>query len=75
MMHDLNPKNLHISGLFSFFAKSKKTCLGVFLGIIPKIRFFPKNSAPSVFYPSGNQLHEKFQKNPMSRFGENAFTY
>ena len=34
--------------------------LGVFLNIIPKMRFFPKNL----------QIHKKRKKNPMSHFGE-----
>ena len=37
MVHDLNPKNLSINRLF----------------IIPKMRFFHKNLAPSNFYPLG----------------------
>ena len=38
------------------------------------MRFFPKNPAQANPAPA-TQLHEKFQKNPMSRFGENAFIY
>ena len=49
MVHDLDPKNLDINGLL-FFTKSKKLYFLVFLGIIPKIIFFPKNPAPLVFY-------------------------
>ena len=38
------------------------------------MRFFPKNLALSVFFTlKASSLHEKFQKNPRSRFGENAF--
>ena len=33
-MHDLNPKNLHINGLF-FYKIRKKTIFVVFLGVIP----------------------------------------
>ena len=51
MVHDLNPKNLHITGLF--FCKIQKPVLG--------------------HYPQ-NEIFEKFQENPMSRFGKNAFT-
>ena len=50
MLHDLNPKNLHINEQF-FLQNPKKPILGVFLGIIPKGRFFPKNLAQSVFCP------------------------
>ena len=49
MVHDLNPKNLHINGQFFFFENPKNPIFGVFLGIIPKMRFFPKNLALSVF--------------------------
>ena len=55
MVHDLNPKNLHINGNFFFFffflQNPKNPIFGVFWGIIPKMRLFPKNPAPSVFYP------------------------
>ena len=60
---------------FFFFAKSKNPIFGVFFGIIPKMRFFPKNPASSGFYPEGTLTHEKFQKVPMRRFGKNTFTY
>ena len=50
MVHDLNPKNLHINGLF-FLQNPKNPIFGVISGIIPKIRLFPKNLVPSVFYP------------------------
>ena len=55
MVHDLNPKNIYISGLFFFFffAKFKKTYFESVFGIIPKINFFPKNPAPADFYPLG----------------------
>ena len=46
----LNPKNTCINGL-NFPANWKNTVFGVFLGIIPKMRFFPKNPALSVFHP------------------------
>ena len=36
---------------FFCFAKCKKPIFVEFLGIIPKMRFFPKNQVPSVFYP------------------------
>ena len=50
MVHDLNPKNLHNNGLF-FLQNPKNPIFEAFLGIIPKMRFFPQNPAPSVFYP------------------------
>ena len=43
MVHDLNPKNLHINGLFSFLQNPKNCIFGFFSGIIPKIRFFQRN--------------------------------
>ena len=52
MVHDLNQKNLRISFLFFIFLQiPKNPILGMFLGIIPKMRFFPKNRVPSIFYP------------------------
>ena len=53
MVHDLNPKNLSINRLFFFLQNLKNPIFGVYLGIIPKIRFFHKNLAPSNFYPLG----------------------
>ena len=50
MVHDLNPKNLYINGLFfsffSFLKNPKNPILGVLLGALPKMRFSPKNPAP-----------------------------
>ena len=54
MVHDLNPKNLHITGII-FFAKSKKPYFQgifgyyLFLGIIPKMPFFPKMQVRQFF--------------------------
>jgi len=50
MVHLLKPKNGHINGL-NFVANPKNPIFGVFLGIIPKMRIFSKNPAPSVFHP------------------------
>ena len=36
-----------------FFSTKKKHIFWVILDIISKMRFFPKNLAPSVFYPKG----------------------
>ena len=47
MMHDLNPKYLHINRLI-FFQNLKNPIFGVFWGIIPRM-FFPKNLVTSVF--------------------------
>ena len=71
MLHDLD-QNLHINGLF-FLQNLKKLILGVFLGIIPKMRFFPKNPAPSVCYPEGKNMRS-FKKNSISYFGENGLS-
>ena len=40
--------NSQINGLI-FLQNPKNPILGVFLSINPKMRFFPKNPAPSVF--------------------------
>ena len=47
MLHELDRKNLHINELI-FLQNQKNPILGVFLGIIPKLRFFPKNPTLSV---------------------------
>ena len=39
MVHDLNPTNLHINGLF-FFAKTKKPFFGTVFGHYPKNEIF-----------------------------------
>ena len=50
-MHDLNPENPHINGLFFYFLQNQKNLiLGVFLGIVPKWDF-SQNLALSVFLP------------------------
>ena len=54
MVHDLNLTNLHMNGLF--FQWQKNPIFGLFLGIIPNIRFFSKNPAPPVFDPGGTQI-------------------
>ena len=73
MVHDLNLKNLHINELF--FAKSKKN---LFLGVLvhyPQIEIFPQKFGCQFFTLKVVWLYEKFQKNHMSRFVENVFTY
>ena len=47
MLHELDRKNLHINEL-TFLQNQKNPILWVFLGIIPKLRFFPKNPILSV---------------------------
>ena len=42
-------KNLYINDFFFFFAKSKKLYFEFFGGIIPKMRFFPKDPTLSIF--------------------------
>ena len=56
-----------------FLQNPKNPILGVILVIIPKIRFFLKTLALSVFYPL-RHTKRSFQK-ILSCFGENAFTY
>ena len=48
MLHYLGKKNLHVNELI-FLQNPKNPIFGVFLGIIPKLRFSPKNLALSVF--------------------------
>ena len=73
MGHNLNPENLHINGLI--FCEIQNSIFRVFLGIISKMRFFPKNLLHQFFTYQDPWLHEKFPKNPMSYFRENMFTY
>ena len=51
MAHDLNLKKIYTSMIFFFvfFAKSKKLYFEFFGGIIPKMRFFPKDPTLSIF--------------------------
>ena len=51
MVPPLQQKNLHITGL-NILQNPKNPILGVFLSIIPKMRFFPKNLTLSIFYLS-----------------------
>ena len=50
MVHDLNSKQ-SINHSTTFFAKSKKPYFWGVLGQYPQNEIFPKNLAPSVFYP------------------------
>ena len=50
MVHDLNQKK-STQDYFFCVENQKNPILGAFLGIIPKMRFFLKNPASSVFYP------------------------
>ena len=75
MMHLLKQKNLHINGL-NILQNFKNLILGVFLSIIPKMRFFPQNYEPVNFFTFNLlQRHVELQKTPMNRFGEKVFTY
>ena len=75
MVHDLNSKNLRITGLY-FFCKIKKAQFwGCFGALSPKWDFFPKIRLRQYFTLKAPKLHENIMKNPMSRFGENIFTY
>ena len=53
MVHDLNPKNLHINGLifYFYFAESQKIYFRVFGGIIPQIYIFSQKSGSISFLP------------------------
>ena len=57
-----NPRNsiLRVLSIFDYY---------------PKMRFFPKNLTLSILSLRSFQRYVEFQKNPMSRFGENVFTY
>lgn len=61
----LEPKNLSINGVVSF---AKNPILGLFLSIIFEMRFFPKNSALSIFYllKGTPDSMRSFRKNPMN---------
>ena len=48
MLHNLDGKNLHINELI-FFQNPKNPIFRVFLNIISKMRFFPKNLVPLFF--------------------------
>ena len=49
MVHDLNPKNLHING--HFFLQNLKNPIFSILGIISEMRFFPWKSGSFKFLP------------------------
>ena len=52
MVHDLNPKNLHINGSMDyFFAKSKNPCFLGVLGYYPQNEIFSKKSGFVSFLP------------------------
>ena len=52
MAHDLNLKKIYTSMIFFVVvAKSKKLYFEFFGGIIPKMRFFPKDPTLSIFFP------------------------
>ena len=60
-MHDLNPKNLHINGLF-FYKIRKKTIFVVLLGVIPIIKFFQKIQLHQVFSLKAPNTIRSFRK-------------
>ena len=79
MVHDLNPKNLHIyenlhiNGLF--FCKIQKTLfLGCFWALSLKWDFFSKNLEP-VYYPYGTQTSWEVSEKSYELFWRNTFTY
>ena len=52
MVHDLNPKNLHINGSMDyFFAKSQNPCFLGVLGYYPQNEIFSKKSGSVSFLP------------------------
>ena len=53
----------------------KPLFLGCFGALSQKYDFFPKIRLFQFFNLKAPKLHEKFQKSPVSCFGENAFTY
>ena len=60
-MHDLNPKNLHMNGLI-FLQNKKPPIFRVLLGIIPKLRFFPKNLAVIFLVVRHSNFMRSFRK-------------
>ena len=48
MMHDLNPKNLNINGLF-FLQNTKDPIFGVFFWYYPQNEIFSEKSSPVGF--------------------------
>ena len=48
MMHDLNPKNLNINGLF-FLLNTKDPIFGVFFWYYPQNEIFSQKSSPVGF--------------------------
>ena len=77
MVHDLNSKQ-SINHSTTFFAKSKKPYFWGVLGQYPQNEIFPKNLAPSVFYPSdtltSREVSEKSWR-PFSRKHVYLMTY
>ena len=59
MLHELDQKNLNINQLI-FLQNPKIPIFGVFLGIIPKLRFSPQNPALSIFTLKTPKIYEKF---------------
>ena len=74
IVNDLNAKNLYIKWL-SFCKIQKTLFLGYFWAFSQKSDFFQKIRFRQIFNLKALKLHGKFQKNPISRFGENAFNY
>ena len=57
MVHDLNPKNLQINGIFFFFLQ-KSYCLGVFGHYLQNEIFCQKSSSFSFFTITGYLRHK-----------------
>ena len=74
MLHDFNPK-IYTSMDYFFCIIQKTLFWGCFGALSSKWDFFPKTWLCQFFTLKAPKLHEKFQKNPISRFGENMFTY
>ena len=72
MVHDLNPKNLHINGLF-FLQNPKSPFLGGAFGRYPQIEIFSQKSGSVRFLLLRHSNFMRYFRK--IRFGEHTFTY
>ena len=72
MVHDLNPKNLHITGLF-FLQNPKSPFLGGAFGRYPQIEIFSQKSGSVRFLLLRHSNFIRYFRK--IRFGEHTFTY
>ena len=75
MVHDLNPKILHINRLFLLQNPKETHSFGVFWGIILKNEIFSHKSDSVSFLPLQHTNFMRSFRKILSRFGKNKFTY